>query len=144
MEKLEVVGLDELIKAFDRISEVPDEIVNKALLSMADVASDKIRSSGRSLGVYDAESNIHILDKIKIGKPKRKKSGGYANITFSGSRKRGNTRTRNAAIAFINEFGKKNQPARPFIGNAMKKNDEAIVRAGAEIIYNWLEKDYTK
>ena len=59
--------------------------------------------------------------------------GGHQDITFSGTRPRGNKRVRNAEIAFINEYGRRGQPARPFIGKAMTANEEKIADAGADI-----------
>ena len=142
--RLDLTGYDELIKAFDRISEVPDEITEKALLAMGEVAAEKIRSTGNAYGVHDPNSNVHVLDKVKINKPKKTDTGGYADVTFSGTRTRGGKQVRNAEIAFLNEYGKKNQAARPFVGEAMTKNEEQIIRAGAEIIQDWFERDFQK
>lgn len=52
---------------------------------------------------------------------------------------RGKRSERNAAIAYINEFGKKGQPARPFIKMAIEKSGEKINDAGAKVFYAWLE-----
>ena len=82
------------------------------------------------MGVRDPESEVHILDKISKAKAKLTASGGYQEITFSGSRRRGNTTTRNAEIAFVNEYGKRGQQPRPFIGQAMTANEEQIAAAG--------------
>lgn len=109
---------------------------------MEEVAAEKIRSTGNTYGVYDPESSVHVLDKVKINKPKKTDTGGYADVTFSGTRTRNGKQVRNAEIAFLNEYGKKNQAARPFVGEAMTKNEEQIIRAGAEIIQEWFERDF--
>ena len=96
------------------------------------------------MGIKDPDSNVHILDTIKAKKPKKTDAGGYADITFEGSRQRGRTRTRNAEIAFVNEYGKRNQAARPFIGTAMTQNEEAIAAPGAETIGDWIETTFSK
>lgn len=142
MARLEVQGFDELNDAFRRAGDIPFETTAKALSAMGEVAAGKIRQSGETMGVRDPESRVHILDKIKVNKPKETKSGGYAEITFSGTRTRGRTRTRNAEIAFVNEYGKRSQPARPFIGKAMSQNEEAIVAPGADVIGDWIEKKF--
>ena len=67
-------------------------------------------------------------------------SGGYADVTFSGTRTRGRTRTRNAEIAFINEYGKRNQPARPFIRTAAETGGDQIAEPGEKIVGDWFEK----
>ena len=142
MAKLDIQGFDDLNDAFGRVSSIPFEITAKALSAMGEVAAGKIRQSGESMGVRDPESQVHILDKIKANKPKETKDGGYAEITFSGTRTRGRTRTRNAEIAFVNEYGKRSQPARPFIGKAMSQNEEAIVAPGADVLGDWIEKEF--
>lgn len=142
MARLEVSGMDELIAAFNRIGSVPGEVTTRALNDMAAIAAKEIRLSGESMGVYDPESPVHILDKIKPAKAKLTADGGYQDITFSGTRPRGNKRVRNAEIAFVNEYGKRGQPARPFIGRAMNANDEKIADAGADVIGDWIEKTF--
>ena len=144
MPRLDFTGLDDLMKAFENISEVPVSVVERALTKMESIAADEIISSGERYGIRDRESNVHILDNIKINKPKRTESGGYADVTFSGSRTRNGNSTRNAEIAFINEYGKRNQQARPFIGEAMNKKAEEIVQAGADIVTEWMEKEFNR
>lgn len=144
MPRLDLTGLDDLLKAFENISQVPDSVVNRALTEMETIAADEIKSSGERYGIRDKESNVHILDNIKMNKPKRTESGGYADVTFSGARTRHGSSTRNAEIAFINEYGKRNQQARPFIGEAMNKKAKEIVQAGADIVTEWMEKEFNR
>lgn len=144
MARLEIQGMDELSEALRRIGEVPPEVKTRALGSMADIAAAGIKRSGEALGVRDPESNVHILDKISKAKAKITPEGGYQDVTFSGSRTRGTTKTRNAEIAFINEYGKRGQPARPFIGQAMNRNEEKIAAAGGNVLGDWIEKEYVK
>ena len=142
MARLEFDGLDELNAAFGRIKAIPHDVTSRALASMADIAAKEIRLSGESMGVYDPESETHILDKISKSKPKMTEEGGYQDITFAGTRVRGNKRVRNAEIAFINEYGKRNQPARPFIGKAMTANDKKMADAAGDVLGDWLEKTF--
>lgn len=135
-------GLDELMDAIEHISKVPADVVEEALTKMEDIAAEEIRQSGERYGVRDPESNVHILDKIKKGKPKVTEDGGSARISFSGSRKRGNKRVSNGYIAFVNEYGKRNQQARPFVSEAIDRNSERIVKAGVKIISDWMEKEF--
>ena len=142
MATLELEGFDDLQDAFRRISEIPFDVTSDALDGMAEVAAAKIRSSGEAMGVRDLESDVHILDKIKTNKAKKTQSGGYETITFSGSRSRNGKNTRNAEIAFINEYGKRGQRARPFIGTAMKQNEDAIFAPAEKVIGDWIEKTF--
>lgn len=142
MASLELQGFDSLDEAFRRISEIPFSVTSEALNGMAEVAADIIRDQGERMGVRDPESDVHILDKIKTGKPKQTESGGYATISFSGSRQRGKSRMRNAEIAFVNEYGKRGQAARPFIGLAMTQNEDAILQPAEKTIGDWIEKSF--
>lgn len=142
MASLEISGMDELNAAFGRISEIPDSVTTRALNDMAEIAAKEIKASGESMGVRDPESDVHILDKIKPTKAKLTESGGYQNITFSGTRKRGDKRVKNAVIAFVNEYGTRRQSPRPFIGKAMTTKDEKIAAAGGKVIGDWIEKNF--
>lgn len=144
MAKFEFSGIDELSEALSRCQNIPFEVKAKALTEMGQVAAAKIKQSGETMGVRDRESSQHILDKIKVQKPKETKDGVYVNITFSGARTRGRTRTKNSLIAFENEFGNRDQAARPFVGKAMSQNEEAIVAPGVEILGDWIEKEFKK
>ena len=144
MASLELLGFDSLEQAVRRIQDMPWSVKEDALDAMADEAAALIRSTGESMGVRDPESDVHILDRIKTNKAKQTQSGGYETITFSGTRTRNGRKTRNAEIAFVNEYGKRNQPARPFIGTAMSKNADQITDPAEEIIGDWIEREWSK
>lgn len=142
MATLEIQGMDELNAALGRIGTLPPDVKTRALNQMADVARTAIKRSGESLGVRDPDSDVHILDKITTAKPKLSESGGSQDITFSGFRRRGSKSTRNAEIAFINEYGKRGQSPRPFIGKAMNESEEKIAAAGGEVLGAWIENEF--
>lgn len=142
MASLEISGMDELNAAFGRIADIPDSVTTRALNEMAEIAAKEIKASGESMGVRDPESDVHILDKIKPTKVKLTESGGYQDITFSGTRKRGDKRVPNALIAFVNEFGTDKQDARPFVGKAMNSHGEKIADTGGKVIGDWIEKNF--
>ena len=148
MADVVLTGFDELQDAFKAISAVPFTVTRRALDGMAEVAEEKIRATGESMGVRDPDPDVqeHILDKISHSKPKQTEDGGKAFITFLGSRLRGNTVTRNAAIAYINEYGapRRGISARPFISTGMTKNDKEISAPAEEIIGGWIEKTFSK
>ena len=113
------------------------------VVNMAETALPKIKSKGEALGVRDPMSDVHILDKMKIGKFKKTLTGGYVDITFSGTRMRNETRTRNAEIAFVNEYGKRSQRARPFIGLALTENEDEILAQADEAFGDWADDVFT-
>lgn len=140
MATFDVSGLDELVNAIEDISKIPWDVEEDALNAMSKVAEAAVKRTGENMGVRDPDSKVHILDNITHTKPKKTLSGGYSDITFKGRRKRGNTNTRNAEIAFINEYGKRGQPARPFIRQAAEQDADAIAAPGEKIIGDWFEK----
>ena len=148
MANFVISGTEELFSLMDRVSEFPDDVVEEALAAMAETAAEKIRESGRSMGVYDPKSNVHILDNIAVSKPKRTDDGGSATVYFKGTRRSSEnawaSTRRNAEIAFINEYGTTDQNARPFIRSAIEKNGDEISDKGGDILIKWLEDSFGK
>lgn len=144
MATLEINGMDDLNAAFGRIGSWPDSVKRDALGAMASIAMREIKRTGESMGVRDPDSDVHILDNLALAKAKLSTSGGTQDVTFRGTRTRGDTKTRNAEIAFINEYGTRDQPARPFIGRTMAQNDEQIADAGGDVLLDWIETEYSK
>ena len=144
MASLEFYGFEDLEDALRKITDIPDGVIFSALDGMAEIAEEKIKRQGETMGVRDPESDVHILDKIYSKKPKRTDFGGYKLISFRGTRLRGKKRTRNAEIAFVNEYGKTNQPARPFIGTALAQNEQQITDPAEKIIGDWIETEFVK
>jgi hypothetical protein len=144
MGKIACTGSDKLNEAFARIQDIPFAVTEEALNAMADVAVREIRDTGESMGVRDENSNVHILDHLITKKAKKTDDGGRKKISFDGTRHRGNTDTRNAEIAFVNEYGKRGQPARPFMRTALSQNADLISEPGEKIIGDWIENEYKK
>ena len=144
MALFSVSGMDELNAAFGRIGEIPWSVTEEALNGMAAVAAAKVKEQGEAMGVRDPESDVHILDTISPVKAKKDDSGGHQDITFAGKRTRHGKQTRNAEIAFINEFGKDGQPARQFIGTGMARTEDAIADPGAKVIGDWIENEFQR
>ena len=136
MAEFGVTGLDELILSMQEIAQIPDDVVDDILNAQADVTVEAQKAAGRQLGVEDTGIT---LQKLKKGRIKLRKGQRVLYITPTGSRKRGKTRTRNAEIAFINEFGKKGQKARPFIKLGNEKSAEAATAAGFRVYDRWLK-----
>jgi len=144
MATFNVEGIDELIEAFDSASKVPEEVKKIALKSMGGILEDAIRNEGRAKGVRDPESTTHVLDSITLNEPEITDDGGSIYVTFKGKRRDSKHKkpTRNAEIAFLNEFGVPERNIEPtnFIRDAVEKNADKVNEAGAKIIFTWQEK----
>ena len=77
------------------------------------------------------------LSSIRPGKMKRGRNGGrMIYVTPQGVNDR---EERNAAVAFINEYGKRTQAPRPFIATANEAAATPAVEAAAEIYDAFLQ-----
>ena len=139
MAKIEISGFDEVDRMLHNLAEIPAGVKTQALTAMAEVGEGAVRATGLVMGVRDPDSSVHILDHIAHSKIKLTENGGKTSVTFRGSRRRGNTTTRNAEIAFVNEYGRRGQPARPFIRQTAEQYGDAIADAGEKIIGTWFE-----
>lgn len=140
MAELTVSGLAELSAMFMRTEKIPFSVTSAALEAMAKAGEAQVRRSGESMGVRDPDSNVHILDNITHTKPKENGDGGYCAVTFKGTRTRGKTKTRNAEIAFVNEYGKRGQEPRPFVRQAAEQGGDAIAAPGEKILGDWISE----
>lgn len=139
-------GLDDMQAAFKAIGSIPLTVTKRAVSAMGAVAASSIKTEGEAMGVRDPESGEHILDHISVSKPIKRDDGVKAFVTFTGTRQRGNTKTRNAEIAYINEYGapRRGIPARPFISTGMARHEDEISAPADEIIGGWIEQTYSK
>lgn len=147
MSQVVLDGFDELQSAFKSISEIPNSVLKTAVSAMGEVACKCVKSEGEAMGVRDPESGEHILDSIAFSNPKKGQDGNMKGfVTFTGARARGNTRTWNAAIAYVNEYGapRRGIVARPFISTGMARGEKEITSPAEEIIGEWIEKTYSK
>lgn len=126
-------GLDELALGFEELSQLPDGLLDEMLQAEGEIIKDAQIATAQSMlqGPYYAGG---VASGIKLGKTKRTRDGKSIYVTFEGTQ-HGN---RIAEIAFINEFGKHNQPPRPFIQTANEQNAEAAVEAAAKIYDDFL------
>jgi len=124
MGSITTIGLENLIDDLSSLAQIPDSVIDDILTAQADVIEPEQRKMAQSMGVYRTGVTAGSIKrtKIKIGK-----DGRYIDIYPQGKNAAGNA---NAEVAFVNEFGKKNQPARPFIRTANENRaDEAVAQA---------------
>lgn len=133
MGNLTVNGLDALISDMDALAALPDSVTEKILDASADVIVAEQRKTAQEMGVYDTGITAR---SIKKGKPKKTRDGKVVYVSPTGKNKKGN---RNAEVAFINEYGKKGQPARPFIRRANERAGDRAAEAGEKVLQSYLD-----
>ena len=85
-------------------------------------------NKGRSMGVWRTRQT---LGAITVKAPKRGTDGWVCYVTYDGRNRKGN---RNAEVAFINEYGKRKQPARAFNRLAVENGEAAIIQRMENIL----------
>lgn len=136
MGRLTVNGLDALSDDFAALARLPDSVIEGILEAEADVILPAQRAEIEKQ--WNGPKNFSTgmsAKSIKKGKVKKDRDGRSLSIYPQGTRKRGGRTTRNAEIAFINEYGKRGQPARPAISTANMKKEKEATDAG-ERVYN--------
>lgn len=134
MAKLSVDGLDGLMLSLEEIASIPDDVAQAMLDAEAQVVEEYQMGSAATMlrGPYYTGQTAM---SIRRGKMKRAKDGSrVVYVTPQGRNDRGE---RNAAVAFINEYGVPSRkiPPRPFIAVANEKAAGPAV-AEAEKIYD--------
>lgn len=135
MAILETNGLDEFAFDFEGIALLPDSVVSEMLEAEGDVIKSAQIATAQSMlaGPYNRGG---VVSAIRRGKVKQTSTGKAVYVTFNGTQ-HGN---RVAEIAFVNEYGKQGQPARPFIREANERNADKAVDAAAKIYDEFLSK----
>jgi HK97 gp10 family phage protein len=133
MASLNCNGLDGLILSMKEIEEIPVDIQDEILDAQADIVIEAQKAKARAYGV---ERTGMTLDSITKTKPKTKSNGRTVYVYPQGKNKDGN---RNAEVAFVNNYGKRTQAARPFITDANKMSEEQTTTAGAAVYDRWLK-----
>jgi hypothetical protein len=114
---------------------MPDEVLDGILEAEAKIVKREQVAHARSMlkGPYYKDG---IAQSITVGKAKKTADGKALYINFEGTQHG----SRIAEIAFINEFGKKGQSARPFIKTANAKAEDEAVKAGEDVYNRWLKE----
>ena len=138
MSTCKFFGSNELSAEIRRLENVPDYVFTDMLKAMGETTADLERKAALEKGIFDPESRTkHLVDVIKVGKPKLKNDGGSVNVNFSGNRKRGKSKTPYSTIAHVNEFGKRGQKARPFVYPTLRKYADKINDAASAVLSKW-------
>lgn len=137
MANFSVTGLSELYEATSKAREIPRDVTENILTKMGRVLESWVEKRALARHIWDTGETVRA---INLGKAKVSRDGGSITVSFRGSRTRGKTTTRNAEIAFINEFGKKGQDARPFVKEAKEQSETEADAAGQTALNEWLDR----
>lgn len=129
----EVYGAKELMRDIREAGDVPPDILKEMVERQAKPTEEALVYTGGSMlvGPYFQGD---VAASVKAGKARVSGSGAQVKIEFKGTA-HGN---RVAEIAFINEYGKKSQPARPFISKAIKDSEVAGAEAARTVLDAYL------
>lgn len=134
MATFDCKGIDDLMLSMAEIAAVPEDIQDEMLNAQANIVERAQKSKGEAYGVHRAGSGV-TLGSIKRTKIKSGKDGRGLYVYPQGKNADGN---RNAEVAFINEFGKKGQSARPFINDANESSAAQTTEAARKVYDAWL------
>lgn len=129
-------GADATQLSMQEIANIPESVQDEMLHAGADTLIPYQQTKAREMGVHRTGKMAENLGKTPV--KTSKKLGRLIHVYAQGSRKRGHTSTRNSEIQFINEFGKNNQPARPFSLAGAAAAEQAIIDAEAAVYDRWL------
>ena len=135
MARFEVNGIAGLCNDFAALAALPDSVTDEILEAEADVIVEAQQKTMLRMlkGPYSTGDTARSIRK---GKVKKNKRGKYISISPQGKNRRGE---RHAAVAFINEYGKRGQPARPAIRTANAEAESAATEAGEKVYHAYLD-----
>ena len=133
MARLTVNGLDALVGDLAEVASLPDSVIEELLNAEADVIEAEQRKTVREMlsGPYATGATAASIRK---GKVKKTPSGKSITVAPKGTNKRG---IRHAEVLFINEYGKKGQPA---VRTANTRAEKPALDAGEKVFNDFLDK----
>ena len=138
MAKVEMDGLGELTLSLKEIADLPDAVIDEMLNAQADIAAAAQQEEATRMLVGPYATGTTAMT-VRKGKVKIKNGQRVIYVTPTGTRKRGKTVTRNAEIAFLNEYGTRKIPARPFIRTANERTAVEQEKAAMKIYDDYLK-----
>lgn len=131
MARLEINGFDDFMDDLMALASMPDSVTDGILDAEADVITEAQKKTMAEMwkGPYSTGDTARA---VKKGKVRKNSSGKYITVYPQGRNRKGE---RHAAVAFINEYGKRGQPGRPAIRTANEQAADKAVAAG-EKVYN--------
>lgn len=128
--------IDKLIRDMLRMGDIPDKVRTGMVKAKAKKVQEGQKQTASTMlrGPYYKGA---VAASIKIRGTRPTKDGARTSIYFRGEQ-HGN---RLGEIAFINEYGTKKQPARPFIKTAIHKQANAATVAAYKVMLEWMKEN---
>ena len=139
MASIEFDDLPGLMLDMEQLANMPDSVISEMLDSQANILVEAQKKKARAYGVVDTGE---MIDSITKGKRKKLLDGQEISVYPQGSRTRGRYKkstTRNAEIAFVNEYGKRGQRARPFVRDANAESEPKMEKSAFTVYDNYLK-----
>lgn len=137
MARIDITGLEQVDIALEDLINAPLEEMIKAGANEV-VKEQKKQAKSMLAGEYYKGD---VANGVYAERPIRNKDGVSQTVTFDGTVKDAHHKkgTRVGEIAFINEYGKQGQPARPFVRTANAIAEDKAMKAEEEVYDNYLK-----
>lgn len=132
MAKISFDGLVDLLGSYERLARIPDSVLDEMLGAEAEVIAPTIKKTAETM-LHGKYYQGDVAGSVTIKAPQTIKGQRIRYITFDGTAHK----NRISEIAFINEYGKTNQNARPFILNAINQSVDEATDKAANILFNY-------
>ncbi len=129
--------------------DLPVELIDELLTAEADVIEPLIRENAKKMlsGPYSTKLSAKALTRKKpeYGKDKTRElvlvwRGTRREFIKNGKAVR-RKEIRNAEVAFLNEYGTRNNPPRPFISDGIDRGQKSAFDNAEVIFRSWQEKN---
>ena len=122
---------DEFLMKTSKLGDKTDEIISKVLESGGEVVLDKVKTNLKGVigtGTKDkSRSTGELVDSLGLSPAKLDRNGNFnVKVGFKEPRRNGES---NAKIANIIEYGKSDQPPKPFLKPARRTSRKACIEA---------------
>ena len=135
MARIEFGDIEALMDDLRQLGEDTEEMALEIVNEQQDILYEAQQKTAESMlqGPYYAGG---VKEGMTKKTPFSTGNGAEAHITFEGMQHG----SRIGEIALINEYGKTNQPARPFIQMAIEQEDGNLGKAADKIVDKYLKK----
>lgn len=135
MARIEFGDIEALMDDLQQLGEETEEMALEIVTEQQDILYEAQQKTAESMlqGPYYAGG---VKEGMTKKTPFSTGNGAEAHITFEGMQHG----SRIGEIAFINEYGKTNQPARPFIQMAIELEDGNLGKVADKIVDKYLKR----
>lgn len=134
MAQFKFDGEGDVLAFFDRIAEIPNDVIEE----MLDVQAQILVAEQKRTAEQMLQGNYYqggIVRGVKASEPIVTYYGGRQEVRFEGTQ-HGN---RLAEIAYVNEYGARGNPGRPFIATANARAEPQALKAAEQVYQDWLD-----